>query len=351
LHAAPEPIRFLPYREARQQPHIVVDGAPLPSTTLTLSHWPNNSSPPAVRRDTSTATVFAWLAAGTPAAGARFVTNNHFDEDGLFSVFALCDPQLAAEHRTRLIDASFAGDFGVVRDRDAARLCFAIESLTDPATSTLPAATFTQPDRVAALYRAMLQFLPELLQRLPACERLWAAQDAQLLASRRALADATVTIEERADLDLAIVRIPPELPAAVARRYLRDERATIHPFAINTATAASRVLRVQGRRYEFQFRYESWVQLASRRVPLRVELAGLAARLNELEGDGRWVAEPATEVAPRLWLPDGGESRLPLATFLTELSHALRTAPVAWDPYDWQPAATPAARVAAEARA
>lgn len=343
MRADRKPVRFLPYKEARTQPHIVVDGAPLPSTVLTLSHWPNNQSPPALRRDTSTATVFAWLDNPVPAADVAFVTNNHFDEDGLFSAFALCDPDTASAHRDRLINASFAGDFGVVRDRDAARLCFAIEALTDPATSTLPAGTFTQPDRVTALYRALLQGLPDLLQRLPACERLWADQDRHLAASRALLADATVTVEELPELDLAVVHVPAELRAARARRYLRDEAAPIHPFAINTATAASRILRAHGQRYEFQYRYESWVRLATRRVALRLDLTGLRNRLNQLEGAPRWALEPVTEVAPRLWLPDGGESRLPVATVLAELTTALRTAPVAWDPYDWQPAAAPAA--------
>jgi hypothetical protein len=336
LRAGPDAVRFLPYREARGVPNIVVDGAPLPSTVLTLSHWPNNQSPPHCRRDTSTATVFAWLDAPDTGVDAAVVTNNHCDEDGLFSAFALCDPDTARAHRDRLVNASFAGDFGVVSDRDAARLCFAIEALTDPATSTLPRATFTQPDRVAALYRALLQLLPDLLQRLPAYERLWAAQDAQLAASRALVADAVVTIEEVRDLDLAVVHIPPEFAPATARRYLRDEPAAVHPFAINSATAASRLLRVQGRRYEFEYRYESWVRLATRRVPLRVDLRPLVARLDALEGAPRWVLEPPTEVAPRLRLRDGGESRLSLAAFQAELYAALRTAPVAWDPYDWQ---------------
>jgi hypothetical protein len=336
LRAARNPVRFIAYREARAQPNIVVDGAPLPSTVLTLSHWPNNQSPPALQRDTSTATVFAYLDDPAPYPTANYVTNNHFDEDGLFSAFALCDPETALRHRELLVSASFAGDFGVVRDRDAARLCFAIESLTDPATSTLPAATFTALDRPAALYGALLQVLPDLLLRLPASPGLWTDQDAHLAESRQLLADATVTLEEHPVLDLAVVRIPASLPASRARRYLRDEQAAIHPFAINTATAASRVLRVQGDRYEFQYRYESWVRLATRRVPLRVDLRPLAAALNEREGADRWVAEDPNDIAPRLWLPDGGPSRVPYGEFFAALCGALSTAPVVWDPYDWQ---------------
>jgi hypothetical protein len=144
-------------------------------------------------------------------------------------------------------------------------------------------------------------------------------------------------VVESPDLDLAVVRIPAYLRRRQVRRYLLDESAAVHPFAINSATACSRILRVQGNHYEFEYRYESWVQLATRRVPLRVHLSGLATRLNELEtGSPAWVAQDATDVAPRLRRADGTPSTIPLTTFLLELENALTSAPVAWDPYDWK---------------
>ncbi len=334
-------MRFIPYAEARQQPNIVVDGAPLPGSLLSLSHWPNDESPAAVRRDTSTATVFAWLDQPEPKITAPFVTNNHFDEDGLFSVFALTEPQQALAARELLIAASFAGDFGVVRRRDAARLCFIIESLTDPASGALPAEVFAAPDRVVALYQAVLPLLPEIIHDLergsPRFGALWSAQDKHLEQSEALLADGTVTIEELPDIDLAIVRIPPQLKPRAVRRYLEDEQAAVHPFAVNTATRCTRLLRVQGPHYEFEYRYESWLQIVSRRVPLRVRLESAVERLNELEaGPPMWVAdEPMTAIVPRLRRGDGSPSRLDLQTVIGELRNAFNTAPVAWDPYDW----------------
>ncbi|MBL8201202.1 MAG: hypothetical protein JNK40_09545 [Chromatiales bacterium] len=334
------PPRFASYGAARSLPNIVVDGAPLPSTLLTLSHWPNNQSPPAVRRDTSTATVFAYLDQPDLHQAIPWVTNNHFDEDGLFSMYALTEPARALEDRDLLIAGSFAGDFGVVTARDGARLCFAIEALTDPEVSPLPGDVFAEPDRVAALYTAMLESLPALLRDChdgwPRFGDLWALQDEHLAASNGLLADGVVTLVEHPALDLAVVRIPAYLRRRTARRYLVDEAAAVHPFAINSATARSRILRVQGASYEFEYRYESWVQLASRRVPLRVRLDGLAARLNQLDGGAGWVAEDPTGTAPRLHRPDGSPSSIPLDTFLLELEAALTSAPVAWDPYDWQ---------------
>lgn len=339
------PPRYAAYAAARKLPNIVVDGGPLPSTVLTLSHWPNNRTPDELRRDTSTDTVFAYLDAPDRYPSAPWVTNNHFDEDGLCSMFALTAPERALEDRAVLVAASYAGDFGLVRDEDGARLCFAIEALTDPEASPLPAETFAGKDRVSALYGAMLESLPSLLRDQrhgwPRFGDLWAYQYEHLKASRALLADGIVSLVEYPALDLAVVRVPAHLPRRPVRRYLQDELAAVHPFAINSATKCSRILRAQGNHYEFEYRYESWVRLATRRVPLRVRLEPLAERLNGIDGGSGWVAEDPMETAPRLWRPDGTPSSLSLDAVLLELEAALTSAPVAWDPYDWPTGADP----------
>jgi len=228
----------------------------------------------------------------------------------------------------------------VVNAQDAARLCFAIENLADADSSILPAETFHEKDRVAALYTALLEALPAILRDCrdgwPRYGDLWALQDEHLTASRALFADGVVTVVESPELDLAVVRIPAYLRRRQVRRYLEDEQASVHPFAINSATQCSRILRVQGNHYEFEYRYESWVQLATRRVPLRVDLTGLATRLNGLErGAPTWLAQNPMDTVPRLLRSDGTPSSLPLDTFLLELESALTSAPVAWDPYDW----------------
>lgn len=334
----PGPVRYLPCELARQEPNIVVDGAPLPSTVLTLSHWPNNQSPPVLQRDTSTATVFAWLDSPGPYHHAPFVTSNHFDEDGLFSMFAVVDPATAMVHRTLLCAGALAGDFGVVESRDAARLCFSIEAFSDPQRSPLPSATFAAADRVAALFEAMLPRLPAILERLADYRDLWVAQDEHLATSRALVESGAVSIEEVTDLDLAIIALPTGIDTHLARRYLRDETAAIHPFAINTATARSRILRIQDQHYSLEYRYEGWVRLATRRVALRVHLDDLRDRLNDLDPAGpTWTLEKPTEIAPRLYRADGSPSALPADLFVEEARMALASAPVAWDPYDWQP--------------
>jgi hypothetical protein len=331
-------LRYVPYREAGGQPNIVVDGAPLASTVLTLSHWPVNATPANFKRDTSTETALAWVGEHDPRRVAAAVTNNHFDEDGLFSMFAVLAPRRALRYRALLVDASRAGDFGTFRSRDAARLCFVVEAHADPGLSPLPRTTFAGPEerRVAALYRALLPRLPAMLRDLARFRRYWRTQDGHLTESEDWLSGGRVTIEEEPDLDLAIVRIPQELAPRTVWRYLRRERAPVHPFAIHNATACGRLVRIQGRRVEVQFRYESWLQIHSRRPAMRVDLAPFCRWLNRRERRGTWIRENPFAIAPRLYLSGAPATSIAPAAFLRELRAWLRDLPPVWDPYNWK---------------
>jgi hypothetical protein len=335
----PHPVRYVPFQEVGDQPNIVVDGAPLRSTVLTLSHWPNNQTPEALKRDTSTATVFAYLDTPELHQPVGIVTNNHFDEDGLFSMFALSQPTIALRYRELLIGGAMAGDFGVFTDRNAVRLCFIIEAFTDKRLSPLPKDVFSgcERQRVAAFFRQMLERLPEILEDVNEYRGYWREQDSNLRQSESLIAKGDVRIEEFPESDLAIVHIPGDLPVMNVRRYLQAERASVHPFAIHNATNCNRIVRIQNGSYEFQYRYESWLQVVSRRPLFRVDLNGLSRRLNSLEtAAGTWRADKVTEIVPRLFLEGTDRSSITEKTFVEEVQEYLAEQPVAWDPYNWE---------------
>jgi len=332
-------VSYVPYKELDSRPHAIVDGPPLASTVLTLSHWPNNQTPDSLQCDTSTQTVFAYLDAPEMHRQVDIVSNNHFDEDGLFSMFTFCHPELAREHRALLEAGGLAGDFGIVGLPDAARLCFVIESFTDPAGSPLPEKVFRgcEDRRTASFYPEMLARLPDILANLDRYEKYWRDQFAHLEFSQSLVATGKVEIEERPEHDLAIVRIPDDLPERTVRRYLNAEQAAVHPFAINSVTERNRILRIYRGGFDFHYRYESWLRFKSWRPMLRVALAGLADRLNEAEeAPGTWRAEDVNEVIPRLYLDGSSRTSYSEGRFLDLLETHLGSAPVAWDPYDWQ---------------
>ena len=316
-------MRFIPYPIATI-PNVIVDGARNGHTVLTLSHWPKSGSPAALRADTSTAIVFNYLDAPAYHVDAEAVSNNHFDEDGLVGIFALLQPAFAQRHRDLLLDVAQAGDFGVFERRAAARVAFALSAYADPDSSPLPADLFSRPYPVLAgeLYIRLLDVLPKLIVGVEDYRALWEREDAKLTASEELLDHGVIAIEERHDIDLAIVRLPEDL-------------AECHPFALHSRTRCGRVLLLRGRRAELQYRYESWVQLASRKPAPRVDLSELAS---ELTGDettgGRWVFDRVEQITPRLHLEGNAQTSVPLDAIVKRVEHHLRTGRPAWDPYD-----------------
>jgi hypothetical protein len=317
-------MRFLPYPNATI-PNIIVDGAANSHTVLTLSHWPKSGSPAELKADTSTAFVFNYLDAPEYHVDVEAVSNNHFDEDGLVGIFALLQPSFAQRHRDLLVDVAQAGDFGVFDRRDAARIAFVLSAFADPDSSPLPAELFTRSYPVLAgeLYVRLVDVLPRLVVSVEDYRALWEREDTRLTASEEVIDQGLVTIDEQRDLDLAIVRVPDALTVEC------------HPFALHNRTACNRLLLVQGRRVELQFRYESWVQLASRRPAARVDLSELASELNRDEtSGGRWVFDGVERITPKLHLEGSAHTSWAPDTIVTRVEHHLRVGRPAWDPYD-----------------
>ena len=336
----PNPVHYVPYNEIGDQPNIIADGAPLSSSILTLSHWPVNKTPDVLKRDTSTATVFAYLDRPELHESVEIVSNNHFDEDGLFSVFALVQPAMALKHRELLMAAALAGDFGIVTDRKAARLVFIIEAFADRTVSPLPRSVFSGCERqqVSDLYSHMLDRLPEILEDVNAYRAFWEDQDAHLAESESLIDNGTVQIDQYPELDLAVVHIPGDIPVRTIHRYLQSEHAAIHPFAIHSVTDCNRVIRIHGGAFDFHYRYESWLQFVSRRPLLRVDLTGLTDQLNTLEtAPGEWRSDKITDINPRLYLEGTDRSSIPSERLVDIVRDYLASAPVAWDPYNWDP--------------
>jgi hypothetical protein len=314
-------MRFLPYSHAAALPNIIIDGAATENTVITLSHWPKSGTPTGLKGDTSAEIVFNYLDAPQCHVSADSVSNNHFDEDGLVGIFAMVEPATADRHRGLLLDVARAGDFGVFKARDAARIAFALSAFADPDTTPLARDIFNRPypDVAGELYIQLLPILPRLLTGLADYQPLWEREDAELTRTEQLIDKGDITIEEFTDLDLAIVQA--------------QQRAAPHRFALHSRTPCSRLLVIEGRQVDFEYRYESWVQMASRRPALRVDLSELATELNRQEQSvGRWVFDGVNQITPRLHFD--GVSSLSSELIAAELKRYLRTGVPAWDPYD-----------------
>jgi hypothetical protein len=294
-----EGARFVRPERAAGAPHVVVDGPRMPGTVLSLSHWRGSGTPPGLAADTSAAIADRYLDADAAGPEVAALTNNHYDEDGLFAIWMLLERPGRDDPARRLaVAAAEAGDFATWTDPAAAWCALAAMAMAEPATTPLPAARAAVAaagghDPAGALYEAVLPEVGRLLddpERFrPLWERRWAAVEADL-----ALLEAgAATLEEAPAADVAIVRGPrPLAPLAV---HPRTERMRV-------LTATDEGLLV------LRHRYETWVDYVSRPLAPRVDLAPLLPRLQELEHrPGTWRFEGVEVIMPRLFLagPDG----------------------------------------------
>ena len=126
-----------------------------------------------------------------------------------------------------------------------------------------------------------------------------------------------ITIEEQPELDLAVVQ--------------RPSAGEWYPMAVHTHTTASRLLLVHGPRVEFRYRYESWVQMTSRRPAVRVDLTALAVELSREDGaHGRWRFEGVEHITPEVYR-EGRASSLTPEDIRRQLEAALRAGAPAWN--------------------
>ena len=99
-------------------PSVIVDGSAHPDTLLTLSHWPNSPTPAVLRDDLSAQIAFHYLDHPELHVPAEVVSNNHFDQDGLASVYTLVDPEAAQVLANAVSQPHIHGNELTERERD-----------------------------------------------------------------------------------------------------------------------------------------------------------------------------------------------------------------------------------------
>jgi hypothetical protein len=327
------PLHFVAYDRLAGVPNVIVDGSATTDTQLTLSHWPGSPTPTDLLDDLSAQIVFRALADPSTFEGIEAVSNNHFDQDGLASMYSLVRPEHALTHRHQIIDVASAGDFGVSLDRDSMRIAMAIAAFDDPARSPLDDDVFAHghAHQTEALYDALLPKFPELLANPYTFRRLWEDDDAHLSDSLEAIDRAEVAVVEEPEIDLAVCTLPEAWAAKAATRFTVAMKSALHPAALPHRTIRMRLLVSQGNQHRLECRYETWVMYRSRPLSPRPDLRDLARHLDDIEGRPCWRADPPGALIPALTCDEAG-SRLAHQEFVDEVRRFLVTASAAWDP-------------------
>jgi len=319
-------------------PKLSVDGTV--DNAVHLSHWSGNETPEELRADTSTGIALNFVASPLRdrlTRGVEVVTNNHFDTDGVLSVWTVLAGARALPLRERLIAAAEAGDFSEFTGADAVRASIVIQGADAPAPGAGLASPLARrlnggaPVDEKRAYDLVLPEVERVIERTGEYEELWREGWALVEAALDSFARGASRVEEDAEARLSVVTLAPELFGPEGFRPTRH----VPPFTAIAHHARGEVFLVAtpaegGWSYRVDYPYYSWAVTVDRPAVARRDFSALVARLNELEGDGdgaRWRLD-ASELASAVKFAgaDGSlrASRLEPDAVAAEMRSALR---------------------------
>jgi hypothetical protein len=274
-------------------PKLSVDGTV--DNAVHFSHWQGNQTPAELKADTSTEIVLNLVASPNRielTQGIDLVTNNHFDTDGVLSVWTALAGEHALELRDRLIPAAEAGDFSEFSNETAVRASIAIQGTDQPVPgeeSFSPLACQMAGEHVSDEARAYELVLPEverLLTKTDEYESLWREPWERIAMAIESFERGSSSVTEFPAGRLSLVTLAPEVfgangfnpkqhtaPFTAVSRYAKGQL-----FVIATPTR-------NGWAYRIDYPYYSWAETVVRpRVPRR-DFSQKLTELNRLENE------------------------------------------------------------------
>jgi uncharacterized protein DUF6687 len=299
-------MRFQFYSEALDDvPKLSVDGTV--SNSIHFSHWQGNTTPPEVKADTSTEIALNLVASPNRAAltnNIELVTNNHFDADGVLSIWTVLNGERALPYRDLLISAAEAGDFSEHTSDDGVRVSIAIQGSeqagsddkdTSPLAESLAGHAVTDDARA---YDLVLPEVERLLGNVNAYESLWIDGWRSVVEALESFARGESKVLEHEDSRISLITLAPHVtnPSMAIAKHARGEMFLL-------ATPAS-----GGWFYSLDYPYYSWAETVVRPPVARRDLSNALAVLNEKENnrDGRWKTDSRALSSAVKFLDAGG---------------------------------------------
>ncbi len=297
-------------------PKLSVDGV-VPNS-VHFSHWEGNETPGEVKADTSTEIALNLMEAPNKLVLSQcidLVTNNHFDTDGVLSVWTVLSGERALDLRAKLIPAAEAGDFSELTTEDAVRASIVIQG-SDQASpnseSGSPLANYLagkEVDDDAKAYALVLPEVERVLTKTDEYEHLWRDGWRLVATAIESFERGTSTVDEFSDVDISLVTLAPEAfstsgfnptrhaaPYTAISRYARGQL-----FVITTPGD-------EGWIYRIDYPYYSWAETIVRPRIARRDFSVLIAQLNETDRSarGHWQADNREMTSAIKFLSDDG---------------------------------------------
>jgi hypothetical protein len=279
-------------------PKLSVDGTV--SNSVHFSHWEGNKTPAQLKADTST--EIALNLVGAPnrnelTGGIELVTNNHFDSDGVLSVWTVLNGPRALELREKLIPAAEAGDFSEFTNENAVRASIAIQGSDQPTPgdeSGSPLASQLAGENVEDDARAYDLVLPEverLLTKTDEYEPLWRSAWEKISTAIESFERGGSRVVEFDDAGISLVTLAPDVFSSSGFNPTRHAA----PFTAISRYAKGRLFVIttplkNGWAYRIDYPYYSWAETIVRPRIRRRDFSQLLAELNQVERDveGVW---------------------------------------------------------------
>jgi hypothetical protein len=296
-------------------PKLSVDGTV--GNAVHFSHWKGNETPASVKADTSTEISLNLVAAPDReelTRGIDLVTNNHFDTDGVLSVWTVLTGARALELREQLIAAAEAGDFSELSTEDGVRASIVIQgsdSPTDDSGSPLAGQLAGAPvDDDARAYALILPRVEHVLMNIDEYESLWRGAWDRIAAALDSFAKGASRVIEDSEAKLSIVTLAPEIFSPAGFKPTRHAA----PFTAISNQAASEVFLIAtpldaGWAYRIDYPYYSWAETVVRPKIQRRNFSALMNQLNDLEknSSARWKLDSSEMTSAAKCLDENGK--------------------------------------------
>jgi hypothetical protein len=315
-------------------PKLSVDGTV--DNAIHFSHWKGNQTPPSVKADTSTEIALNLVAAPNReelTQGIDLVTNNHFDTDGVLSVWTVLTGERALELRDKLIAAAEAGDFSELSTQEGVRASIVIQGSESPidedAGSPLAQQLVGQPvTDDARCYELVLPHVERVLTKTNDYASLWADPWNRISSALDSFAKGRSRVEEDYEARISLVTLAPEIFSPVGFKPTRHSA----PFTAISHHAHGEVFLIAtpldgGWAYRIDYPYYSWAETIVRPSIERRDFSSFTNRLNEVETStaGSWRLD-SSELASAAKFSDQNGKLTASSLSLDEVASELRSA-------------------------
>jgi hypothetical protein len=290
------------------------------SHSVHFSHWRGNETPAEVKADTST--EIALNLVGSPnretlTQGIELLTNNHFDTDGVLSVWTVLAGERALDLKDQLVAAAEAGDFSEFTNEAAVRASIVIQGADQTSPNEQPgsplARHLTGENGIAdaRAYALVLPKVEHVLSHTEDFEQLWRGPWERIETALESFERGGSTVEEFAESNLSLITLAAEVfspsgfnptrhvaPYTAISRYARGE-----VYLIATPIAG-------GWTYRLDYPYYSWAETVVRPRIAPRDFTPLVDRLNDLEtsSNSRWKSDFSEMTSAVKFLNDEGSA-------------------------------------------